>query len=191
MSELSVRDQLFLNVGKCLTAWNNVENELLIILEYALSQDLHSTRIEVSIGYWSVVSFEARLRWCNSVMAYRLRFKTYSELMTRWNALHNKLSKKNKKRAEIAHGSVIRAYEQGVEGFSDYFIPYFHKRRTDYLLLAREEFHKTHFATHAKHLTVEDMKHRCKGFDQLSEELRNFTMQLQAKDVETEFHARQ
>jgi hypothetical protein len=190
MAELSVRDQLFLNVGKCLTAWNNVENELLIILEYALSEDLHSVRAEVGIGYWAVISFEARLRWCNSVLSYRLRGKAYAELLAQWNTLHNKLHKKSQKRAEIAHGSVVTTMERGKTDFSYYFIPYFHKRVLDYHALPREEFHKAHLPTHAKHLAVADMEQRRISFDKLSEELRDLTMQLQKKDVETGFHAR-
>lgn len=189
MTEISLRDQLFLNVGKCLTAWNHVENEILGLIEYAHSLD-GVVGIETSVGYWSVISFDARLRWCDSIITYRLRPPPYSELSTRWRSLKDKVHKKAQKRAEIAHGSVITMMERGESDFTDYFVPYYNQRRTQFNLKYSDELHVSHFPTDAKHLKVSDIEARTASFSKARQDIRKFLEDWRAKDIETGYPSR-
>ena len=52
----------------------------------------------------SVVSFDARLKICNTLMGRRRKLKTARQ----WVALYNKLSRKYPKRSELAHGTAVQ-----------------------------------------------------------------------------------
>jgi hypothetical protein len=132
MTELPEHDQFFLNVGKCLSTWNRVEASILQILEYGCSRR-GALGHEFRIGYWAVVSFEARLKWCNAVVTHRLQGKKYEALAERWNALNNKAIKKARKRAEVAHGSVVTmVMGSDTQNKKVRFIPYMN-REIDHL----------------------------------------------------------
>jgi hypothetical protein len=105
MSELSPKEQLYINVGKCLSVWNQVEAEILHLTEYGCASN-----DTMRLGYWAINSFEARLKMCNAVVTRRLAAAKHDDLAEKWNALNNKLIKKSQKRAEIAHGRCYYIY---------------------------------------------------------------------------------
>lgn len=188
MSDLSVRDQLYLHAGRCITAWNHVENETLQLLEYAFSRDGYS-QVETSVGYWSVVSFEARRKWCDSVVSYRLKSPPYDDLRARWANLTGRLQKKARKRAEVAHGTVIGITEPQDRALSYYLVPFYHKRQNDFNMLPHAEYHENRFSDFVKHVSVEELKHREQSFTKLRHDMSDFREDWRSKDEETGFYA--
>jgi hypothetical protein len=185
MSDLSIADQLYLNVGKCLTAWNRVEEHVLYLIEYANTTGGYTTP-DISVGYWAVVSFEARLKWCDAVVSFSTRGDAYSDLARRWNALENKLREKARKRAEIAHGSVVSLREAGHQAPQTHFVPYFHRRKLEHQLrpLAEHQISPEFFKNIAT-LSVENLTERVESFLRLRRELVNFQTDWMSKDKET------
>jgi hypothetical protein len=192
MSELSLKDELYLNVGRCLTAWNGIEEQVLYLIEYAHSDEKAQSNGSVGFAYWAVVSFEARLKWCDAVVKFSMRYHTHNELASRWNALKDKLSKKARKRAEIAHGSVVSVHEDAFfkgprnpEG-STAFVPFYHRKRLDHSMrsVAEHVEGKSVFET-TGHLSVEELKARKESFVRLRREVADFQRDWMLKDKET------
>ncbi|MER8816312.1 hypothetical protein [Mesorhizobium sp. M0965] len=186
MVALSNQDQLFLNVGKCLTAWNMVEERVLNLLEYAHQRGGFGIA-EINVGYWAVVSFEARLKWCNAVVSFRTRGDNYKELAETWNALNNKLIAKARKRAEIAHGSVINVKPSSASEFTSHFVPFYHKRRLEHTLQPHDTYVQSDFIKDTTTLRVSEIKARTQSFKQVRQSLAEFQTAWIKKDIETGF----
>lgn len=184
MVALSNQDQLFLNVGKCLTAWNRVEEQVLYLLDYAHQHGGFSTG-EINVGYWAVVSFEARLKWCNAVVSFRTRGDNYQELAGTWSALNNKLIEKARKRAEIAHGSVVNVKSSGASEFTAHFVPFYHKRRLEHTLQPYDAYVQSDFIKSTTTLAVSEIKARTESFKQVRRSLADFQAAWIKKDIET------
>ena len=184
--QLSIEDQLYLNVGKCLTAWNRVEEQILYLVEYAHSDDKGRSNGSVMKGYWAVVSFEARLKWCDAVVGFSLRFDPHAELAARWNSLNNKLIKKAKQRNEIAHGSVVTLREAWETDDEIRFVPYYHRKRVEHLIRPlSEHLSKPAFFKNVATLSVEELKARSERFNRVRREIADFHKDWIEKDNAT------
>lgn len=183
MSDDPERDRLFLQVGRTLTAWNEIEEGVLSLLEYAHS---HNGIVgpEISVGYWAVVSFEARLRWCNSVVELRTRFVGYEELAAEWKTLANQMTAKARKRAEVAHGSVKSIYDAR-RNLVDLFVPYFHKQMMEFRFLPYDRHIATPLEKHLKSLSLSDLKAREDSFRRVAHRLQRFRRDWGEKDKQT------
>lgn len=179
MSEPSPENRLYQEVGKCLSTWNRIEAELLRLLDYAHSYDGHG-HIETELGYWAVVSFEARLKWCSTVLAFRL--KSHPELLSRWNSLSSRISEKAAKRAEIAHGTVVLTTN------GCFFIPYYFKRWADYWSQTPEldepVYLPDEFFPFAKSLTETEINGRSQSFKLLRRDMVQFLEDWIDHDIE-------
>jgi hypothetical protein len=186
LSELSVADQLYLNVGKCLTAWNRIEEQVLYLIEYAHSDERGVSNGSVMVGYWAVVSFEARLKWCNAVVGFSLRLDTHADLATRWNALNNKLITKARKRAEIAHGSVVTIREAWQTEAQTHFVPYYHRKRVEHMMRPlAEHLSKPAFFESTATLSVDELKERAESFSRARRDVVDFHRDWLQRDKET------
>lgn len=110
--EMAMQDderEIFEAMGRCLSSWNKIEERILSLLEYLHSHDGVMVPAELALGYWSIISFEARLKWAATVLEYRLQPQTgtYSELRSDWKEIKNLLKSLSSKRAEVAHGTVV------------------------------------------------------------------------------------
>lgn len=194
MGDLSEEDKLFLWVGRCLTAWNRVESRIVNLLDHAYSSDGVSSPGEVVIGYWSIVSFEARLKWCDSVVSYRVNRKHYEDLATEWNSLNNHVIKKARKRAEIAHGSVVNTHGAPKDGDTTpprvtLFVPQFEKQMLSWNLLPHRQHMATPLTEHLSSLTADDLAHRAAGFAKTEARIRKFLRTWRERDKQTGWHA--
>lgn len=174
MSELSEKEQLYLNVGKCLSMWNGIEAEVLRLIEYAAA-NTRTVSPSVRLGYWAIISFEARLKMCNAMVSARLRGKEYEQLASRWKALNNKLIKKAGKRAEIAHGSVV-TFQVGndVENRKTRFIPAFHRKLDEFAIPQEDGKYQQWEADSFPNISVADMQSMANSF----REIRTDVMQI-------------
>jgi hypothetical protein len=181
MAATSERDQLFMQVGRTLTAWNHIEEELLYLLEYAHSSD-GIVGAELSVGYWAVVSFEARLKWCSAVVAFRTRFPAYGDLSSEWNALSNYLIEKARKRAEVAHGSV-KSITDEKNRLVNCFVPYYHKRMMEFRFRAHDD--QTSLERTLTPLALKDLQQREESFARLAKRIAKFNAAWEQRDRQT------
>jgi hypothetical protein len=176
MSDLSNEDKLYLAVGRCLTAWNHLEERVANIIEILTKRDPEQDLVpEISIGYWAVVSFEARLKWCNAVVTYRTtQNPKFAHLQEEWSALNNSLIRKAKKRAEVAHGSVVTMFDDDLTGSVTAFVPFFQSyvSRANYDDLLRP------FWKNTKTLSVAEIEDRTASFERLRQRLVVFSVEL-------------
>ncbi|KCZ57882.1 hypothetical protein HY36_11945 [Hyphomonas atlantica] len=127
-------DQLLLEVGRCLDVWSVVELNLAAIFSYLYVPTCEPphARVAIRAPFDAVVSFDARLTMLdtavvNSPIANSL-------VRERWPALSNRLSKKYKKRHEVAHFSITRTKNPDapatLQPFSTFTAHYHEQART-------------------------------------------------------------
>lgn len=99
---LAEMNEMYALIGSSLARWNDIEGSLAFLFALTLRADASYSMT----AYHAVVSFEARLAMVNAVAKRRL--KEHGDLLARWTSLSSRLTKKAKKRAEIAHCTVMR-----------------------------------------------------------------------------------
>lgn len=179
--------RLFEMVGRCLSAWNSIENEILRILEYVHDNDEHSNE-EVAIGYWSIISFEARLKSVSAIVQYRTRYPSHEDLASDWNALNNHIMKKAQKRAEVAHGSVILVTSKNETETNQLFVPALERQRLAYRTAIQNGAKDNQFLQHIRHLKESDLQSRAVGFYDTRKRISLFLDALQKRDMLLESH---
>ena len=177
--------QLYFSVGQCLTAWNGVEGLLATLVEHGHSKTEYYEN-DIAVGYWAIVSLEARIAWCDAIASHRLRGSQYAELRERWTTIVNRLKKKARKRNEIAHGRVISTVTR--VGPTTFFVPYYNQRLFAYHQLPVDEFIATDFSNSANPLNADQINERCASFRKLRNDLRDFLKAWREKDRQTGFH---
>ncbi|UCI19279.1 hypothetical protein FJ970_30460 [Mesorhizobium sp. B2-1-8] len=181
MFDDETRDALYLNVGRCLSAWNQVEDQILHLTQFALEAGGHRDAT-FAAGYWMVVSFDARLKLCNAMISYALRGSRNEDFKLRWDTLNNRSHAKSRKRAEIAHGSVVVTREGDQDQFHAYFFPYYHKRQFDHH--ASGGFWKGEsFSGTTKHLRVEDLQNIAAAFNRLRDDIAELQSDWVKRDI--------
>lgn len=185
MTELSEIERFYINVGKCLSLWNEVEVEVLRIIEYAAASS-RMPNSSLKMGYWAIRSFEARLKMCNAMVSARLHEGKYEKLSKRWNTLNNKLIKKAQKRAEVAHGSVV-TFRSGKSDQSKCvrFIPAFNKKLDEFTVPQIDGKFDQWDQNSFHHITIHDMGVRAKSFRQLRMELNRFMIDWMTLDADS------
>jgi hypothetical protein len=124
-------DELYRQVGICLSAWNNVEYHLSTVFAAALAS--HAVGA-IGNAFWSVHSFEARLELVHCTL--RAEFEQ-DPVWKPWLALRNKaLRELNETRNKIAHGTVVKALTKFGKGdepsvYEIVVIPYYYARMAD------------------------------------------------------------
>lgn len=183
MDELSVEQQLYLNVGKCLTRWNQVENEVAILVSYGCSFDSFEP-MEISVGYWSIISFEARLKWCDTVVSLRTRGKKYEDLSARWTSLNSRLKHKSQQRAKIAHGSVVARLHVEKKVVTHHFVPYYFINKMKHNTLPHDEWAKGSFMDTAEKISPDGLIEYEQKFLIIRKEISDFNRDWRERDIQ-------
>lgn len=88
-------------VGQALHSWSTVELELAWL--FTIITEIPDRRIS-QVAFAAIVSFDARVQMCNSIMP----LVTMNDVHRRyWTWLYNRLTKKVKKRNELAHFTIV------------------------------------------------------------------------------------
>lgn len=117
ISDTSEREAIYHAVGKALDAWTKVE----IAIEPLFACLSDADELKAKIAMASIVSFQARLDVCNSLVA---QSHASRELRLKWHAITKRMSKKYKRRNEIAHFSVIDWRNADTGAITTCLIPY-------------------------------------------------------------------
>jgi hypothetical protein len=184
MPDLPDYDEVYLQVGRTLTEWNIVEHELIDLLEYAHMVDGYIGP-EVSVSYWAIVSFEARLGMCNAVVLFRTEGDQYKELRERWTSLWKRIKRNVRKRNTVAHGS-LRLMPDKSSGMTACLVPYIGQRMTQFRVLPDEKKRALHI--HLKPVRLKELKKWQEEFGALTKDIRTFRISWHEKDIETDRH---
>ncbi|MFC4724409.1 hypothetical protein ACFPB0_03800 [Glycocaulis abyssi] len=112
------RQAAYTLVGEALSLWNQIEGSLAFLFASYLKTDASIAMA----SYHAVISFEARLAMVNAAAEKKLRL--HPELFDRWKTLSGRISKKAKKRAEIAHCTIMIMEHNG--RYTVEALPYWH-----------------------------------------------------------------
>jgi len=108
--------EFFMALGEGTAAWALLEGALVTILHGA-TRPIH--RGAISAGYNALATFRTKLDFVDATV--RSTFADAS-LIEEWSTLFNKLTKKNKKRNAMAHGTVY--YDHNAASLNrKYFVP--------------------------------------------------------------------
>jgi len=163
-STKALTDTIHQAIGNALDAWSRVEHSLESLFVALTSADVWDAHLIMA----SIVSFDARLKICNTLMGrHRKNFKT----VERWDALYNKLDRKYRKRSELAHGSVVQLNDKTV------WIPYYSTGQSmrEMVLKPPEEVGLP------PHLSTKEIEERALGFRKLAGALSDFNLDLRAE----------
>lgn len=105
-------------VGQALHSWSTVELELAWL--FTIITEIPDRRIS-QVAFAAIVSFDARVQMCNSIMP----LVTMNDVHRRyWTWLYNRLTKKVKKRNELAHFTIV-IWENETGAQSVRLVPYY------------------------------------------------------------------
>lgn len=166
-------DALYAAIGRALSQWAEVEDELCLLFCAAVHDENHSPCNE---AYWAVASFEARLKMADvAIMRTTTR---HPELKKRWGTLKNNLHDQNRKRNEVAHGRVLSiSWHRGPKAIDrhDLFLaPYFHARRASNVPTHAEMMEPNYDPRPKLRLSHDDLVRRQKKFREISVNLRRW-----------------
>jgi len=125
--------ELYASIGQALTAWSGVEWQLSRLFSQSISPKGFDPTLSSSVAeraFWSVHSFEAKLKMTNATIKESF-YWAEDDLLKKWTNLKNRLSKSNSCRNKIAHGSVVQHNQGQGDGSivkSVYFSPYYWDR---------------------------------------------------------------
>jgi len=152
-------------VGQALHQWSLVEMEVANLFEVTSGMPNHNA---AHAAMAAIVSFEARLKVCHSVLAF---FELGTLHATYWQRLYHRLLKKLKKRNELAHFSVLCIGSPGDETWR--LVPYFSIGR--WVL----DQHTT--GKPQQGLSVEQIRERALSFHQLMKDVVWFRYEMQVR----------
>lgn len=147
-------------VGEALDGWSHVEHaleDLFVVMTTADAWDAHLIMV-------SVVSFDARLKICNTLMGRYHRL----DIFKRWGALYNKLDRKYRKRSELAHASVVQLNDK------IRLVPFYSLGQSFRAYVGKDPDD----VKHPKGLTPKEILERAKSFRALADSLGKFTTGL-------------
>ena len=106
------RRRLVYEVGNCIMSWAGVEHSLCLLF-----MSLMKLPIENAVAIWdSIVSLEAKLSMLNVVVRQNT---TDTDILPIWDKIFVRISKKYRKRHEIAHGCIMVINDERIV-----FVPY-------------------------------------------------------------------
>ena len=97
-------ERIYLAVGRALSRWSLLEWDLAILFCACLGPYANYGEF----AFWAVVSFEGKLKMTDAVVRPNLRGGT-AAINTEWDVIFNQLTKKNRMRNKIAHGTVLNS----------------------------------------------------------------------------------
>lgn len=107
-------DPILAAVGRCLYGWSSVERSLASLFVALHDQSCVPEPKHLQAAFDAVSSFEVRLAMVNASVRHDERNAgVFSE---KWNALYNKLTRAARKRAQVAHFSIVVHNATGRDG---------------------------------------------------------------------------
>lgn len=95
-------EQFYAAIGRALTVWSGLENDLCLLFCRCVGT---AVAFPANHAFWAVVSFDAKLKMTDAAMV--ALFPDSHPISAKWVKLKNHLHKKNRKRNEIAHGTLV------------------------------------------------------------------------------------
>lgn len=92
--------RFFAAIGRCVTAWSHVEDELAAVYMEAIGAPLSAPAFA---AFYAVQSPEVKISIVNSAVSLRLQ---EGPMLNRWKGFYNRASKRRKTRNSIAHYQV-------------------------------------------------------------------------------------
>lgn len=89
-------------IGRALTVWSGLENDLCTLFCRCVGTAIS---FPANHAFWAVVSFDAKLKMTDAAMTSL--FPEGHPIFGKWVKLKDHLHKKNRKRNEIAHGTLV------------------------------------------------------------------------------------
>ena len=96
----SSKVKLHYAIAEAIHQWSEVENSLAFVFAIGLDANLAHNIGTSFAAFWRLQSFRSKLEVVNSVINTT---DISDSLRDEWNSLHNRLSRKNKARNELAH----------------------------------------------------------------------------------------
>jgi hypothetical protein len=94
--------EFYLAYGECFAAWSHVEGSLLAVYMFLMSPADYAA---ISASYFSTTGFRAKLELVDSVLKSAARVS--EEQQRKWRSLFEGVSKKSRRRNELAHNTVF------------------------------------------------------------------------------------
>ena len=118
----AISDPLFNAVGRALSNWQNIENQLANLFTLFVGADISAEAPGSAVGaYGAIVGFKNRLSMVDAASDAYFRARPTGEGRKQWKDLRNLLSAFSQRRNDIAHGAVERELdarpEVAVRGF--------------------------------------------------------------------------
>ena len=167
----SQRREVFSLIGEGISLWQSVEDVLAELFAVTVKGDSWICLA----AYHAVISFEARLSMVDAVVS--LRMDGDEEELARWRTLGNRLAKKARKRAEIAHSRVVTVTEPDNVSITRAY-PFYAWSKLDFTPV--HEMKGLPLAKGAIALGVAELKDRNETFALLHSEVRHFTNIMKA-----------
>jgi hypothetical protein len=134
---LSPAQSIYISVGRALSVFSFLEHQLCQVFVVAI-RNTYSDQAESA--YWSITSFEARLRMVSA--AVESRHRNSLSLKKEWTELRTKLTTQNTIRNKIAHGTVLTVEfstkRNPKERAETFFAPYYWGRTSKPILPQRD-----------------------------------------------------
>jgi hypothetical protein len=177
-SKQSNKDQEFeavcRHMGVVIANWGGIEDELCRTFQFAFGISAFEYSAE---AYHAVISLEARLAMVDAVVTRRT--KANDALRNKWAALLNRIEKKARKRAEVAHAQILVGSKDGKhEGV--YAVPFWaHSRQFTRKGVPKKIRGKMDVVSQNQPaLTASDLISRALSFKKLREDIDDFNREL-------------
>jgi hypothetical protein len=176
---LDLENEIYQLIGRALTEWSKVEETLSGLFALATIQRVDDKIGPAACAFWAVLSFDAKLRMTDAALTFRL--SDHEALVTEWHSLKKSLSKKAKKRAELAHGTVARWTftnpKTKEKEAGSFFAPSLYKQvnaKSDSSLRVRVMITTSGDTRPEGRLDKEDIEERIGGFQKTKKRLQTF-----------------
>lgn len=149
-------------IGRCLTQWSVVEQRTYGI--FSLSFPQPGAILAAYAAYWTVHSFEDRLKMTHN--AFETRFRSDQAVMAKWKTIRTRLRQQNEIRNRMAHGTVLGFWKEG--GTRTELVPYMFA-----------SFGRPTKQPFADTMKLDELKQANADFEQLEADMVTFTTEAQ------------
>jgi hypothetical protein len=105
-----IANDLYCAIGYALTQWGTVEEALCSIYILATTfPATGATQPASGAAFWAIATFDGKLKMTDAAVAIRIAGS--DDLKRKWRALFNNMGFKNKRRNDLAHGTVATYWD--------------------------------------------------------------------------------
>jgi hypothetical protein len=160
---------LYAAVGYALTQWSILEEALCSIYILAVAPHHKTSYSPAGASFWAIATFDGKLRMTHAAVSIWAR--DIDDVDREWGPLYNALGKKNPKRNDLAHGTVVTQWREGEA--ATFFAPS-HFRRFYTTDPTEMVDYGTWPIPPEGRLSAKDIQQRAEGFKQMATRLRGF-----------------